>query len=407
MRIQTDPLHIAIDGNEANVAHRVGSNVYAFELLTGLEEITRKDPTVAFTILLAQEPITELPVQRKGWKYLVIGPKKFWTQWALPIHLFQKRSIYDLFFTPGHYAPRLCPIPYMSSVMDTAYLDFPLQFTTRDRVQLTNWTRYSVKNAAKVLAISNYTKECVMDAYHKRAGEIVVAYPAIQPIGGTFNAKELETFYKKHNITEPYFLFVGTLQPRKNIERLLDAYEVVMEKLEKQDKKAATSTISKKKKDAPLPKLVLAGKVGWLADSILQKIKKSPYAAQIVTTGFVSEDEKKALYAHAEALILIGLHEGFGIPPLEAMKYGTIPLVANTTSLPEVVGQAGITVDPEHTAEIADRMWQILHLKAKERAMYLREGREQVSHFSWESSAKIVLEALLDIAEQKYHGDKK
>lgn len=402
MRIFASPLHIAIDGNEANVANRVGSNVYAFELITALEKLTHDDPSVAVTILLAQEPGEDLPKARKGWRYYVFGPRKFWTQWALPVHLFQKRNIYDLFFTPGHYAPRLCPIPYMSSVMDTAYLEYPKQFTTRDRVQLTNWTRYSVKNAVKVLAISEYTKESVVSHYHKNPADVVVAYPAIRPIQESLSEKQEELFFAEHKIIDRYILFVGTMQPRKNIDRLIEAYENLLPRMITQEK--LSSVQNKKKKPKGVPQLVLAGKVGWMAEPIVNKIKKSPFTKNIIMTGFITDAEKKTLIGNAECLVLIGLHEGFGIPPLEAMKYGTIPLVANTTSLPEVVGKAGITVDPTHLPEITDHLWQILHLKAKERAMYLREGREQANSFSWEKSAQIVLDALLEISEKKYHG---
>jgi glycosyltransferase involved in cell wall biosynthesis len=404
MRIVADPLHIAIDGNEANVTNRVGSNVYAYEILNALEEQTRGNPTIAITILLAVPPLSSLPVERKGWKYKVIGPKKFWTQWALPIHLFNKRKIYDIFFTPGHYAPRLCPIPYVSSVMDTAYLDYPEQFTPKDRVQLTKWTKYSVEKAKKILVISEYTKKSVVDHYKKNNRDVVVAYPAIRPHTYSLPKGEEADFFKKNKITDPYFLFVGTLQPRKNVHRLIDAYEIVRDRLKNESMPADQTNKRKKKKDESPPQLVLAGKIGWLAEPILARINRSPYAQDIIMTGFVSELEKKALYTHACCLVLIGLHEGFGIPPLEAMQYGTIPVVANTTSLPEVVGDAGFTVEPTDIDGVAQHLWKILHLKTKERAQYLRKGREQVKTFSWDKSAEVILKTLLSIVDQTYHG---
>jgi glycosyltransferase involved in cell wall biosynthesis len=404
MRIETDPLHIAIDGNEANVLSRVGSNVYAHEILTALEAKTKNDPTIAVTVLLAAPPIDTLPPDRKGWRYQVVGPKKFWTQWALPLHLFAKRKIYDVFFTPGHYAPRLSPIPYVSSVMDTAYLDYPEQFTPKDRVQLTNWTRYSVKNAKKIVVISEYTKQSVIRHYKKSPQDIVVAYPALHPLNTALPEPERKEFFERFAITEPYFLFVGTLQPRKNVHRLIDAYEILRDRLIAEKAKPEEIFKRKKQKEQLPPKLVLAGKVGWMAEPILERIKKSKYASDIITTGFISDAEKKALYAKSTTLVLIGLHEGFGIPPLEAMHYGTIPLVANTTSLPEVVKDAGLTVDPMDVAGIADALWKILNFKAKERAMYLRTGREQAKTFSWNTTAETVLNTLTTLVDQTYHG---
>jgi glycosyltransferase involved in cell wall biosynthesis len=406
MRIVAHPLHIAIDGNEANVTQRVGSNVYAFEVLRALEGRTRQNPSIAVTVLLATQPVNSLPPERNGWKYKTIGPKKFWTQWALPLHLFQKRKLYDIFFTPGHYAPRLTPIPYVSSVMDTAYLEYPDQFTPRDRLQLTKWTAYSVAQARKVIAISHYTRQSVINQYGKQEKDVVVAYPAINPTKAVLSDDQKTAFFEKHGITQPYILFVGTLQPRKNLQRLVAAYEEFREVVQNQPEDLPSKTAKSKKQrsiSTTPPKLVLAGKLGWLADPINTAIKKSKYAADIITPGYISDLEKKALISNALCTTLIGLHEGFGIPPLEAMQYGSIPVVANTTSLPEVVGKAGFTVDPKNTKEIADTFAKILRLTVKERGVYLRTGREQAAQFSWDRTADVILKTLLAIVDQTYY----
>ncbi len=404
MRIVADPLHIAIDGNEANVTNRVGSNVYAYELLVALEEKTRNNPTIACTILLAQAPMSTLPQERNGWKYKIITPQKFWTQWALPLHLFMKRGVYDIFFTPGHYAPRICPIPYVSSVMDTAYLEYPDQFTPRDRMQLTKWTAYSVEHARKIIAISHYTRRCVVEKYNRQEKDVVVAYPASNKIKEALSQEQQAQFFAKHGISTAYILFVGTLQPRKNLGRLLDAYEIFRDELAKNpDPEPGSKNAKKKQLFTQPPQLVLAGKVGWLAEPIIEKIKKSKYAKDIIMTGYISDLEKKALISNALCTTLVGLHEGFGIPPLEAMQYGSIPLVANTTSLPEVVGKAGFLVDPTDIEGIAHALSRIYRLTVRERAVYLRAGREQAAQFSWGRSAEVILKTLLAIVDQTYH----
>jgi glycosyltransferase involved in cell wall biosynthesis len=404
MRIVADPLHIAIDGNEANVANRVGSNVYAFDLLTALEEKTRNNPTIACTILLANPAQNTLPTERNGWKYKVIHPQKFWTQWALPLHLFRKRKVYDIFFTPSHYAPRICPIPYVSSVMDTAYLDYPDQFTPRDRLQLTKWTQYSVQNARKVIAISNYTRASVVENYGKPEKDVLVVYPASTKLKTSLTPEETQTFFSKHTISGSYILFVGTLQPRKNLHCLIEAYELFRDELAKQsDAVVLQKSTTRKNMTMHPPQLVLAGKVGWLAEPIMEKIQKSKYRADIITTGYISEVEKKTLLSKAICTTLIGLHEGFGIPPLEAMLYGSIPLVANTTSLPEVVGKAGFLVDPRDVEGIAHALLRIQRLTVRERAVYLRSGREQAAQFSWARSAEVLLKTLLTIVDQTYY----
>jgi glycosyltransferase involved in cell wall biosynthesis len=389
------PLHIALDGNEANVSQRVGSNVYAFELLTALEKLTQKRPDISFTVLLSKVPLAELPPSRTGWGYKTLGPQPLWTQWALPLHLYTHKKIYSLFFTPGHYAPRLCPIPYISTVMDTAYLEFPNHFKPLDLFQLKHWTAYSVKGASKVVAISKATKYSIVKHYHRKPEDIIVAYPALTPSTTTLNPHQKRDFFGSHNITEPYILFLGTLQPRKNITTLVTAFELLLKRLRTQD----TSS-----KNTLEPSLVLAGKVGWLAEPTLQKIAQSPVRDKIILTGFITEAEKKVLIERANSLVLIGLHEGFGIPPLEALSLGTVPIVSNTSSLPEVVGEAGITVPPEIPSVLARFLEKILTLPQVKKRVMQKKGKDQAAKFSWEKSANIVLHTIL--TEAAAHNDR-
>ena len=221
-----DKLHIAIDGNEANIINRVGSNVYAFEIISNLEELLRNNEDVNVTVLLSSEKIEDLPQERKAWNYKVVKPAKFWTQWGLPLHLFINKDKYDLFFTPGHYAPKLSSVPYISSVMDTAYLEYPEQFKKSDTLKLTKWTEYSVKNAKKVIAISKFTKDQVVKNYAKNPDDVIVAYPSAAVDFQRYNQSNVNAFFRKHNITKPYFLFVGTIQPRKNLVKLIEAFEI-------------------------------------------------------------------------------------------------------------------------------------------------------------------------------------
>lgn len=376
MGMSATTITLAIDGNEANILGRVGSNVYAYELLKHLELLTRSRSDIITTVLLARPAVSDLPPAREGWQYRVLTPKFFWTQWALPLHLFSHRSSYSLFFTPGHYAPRLCPVPYVSTVMDTAYLDFPNHFKPLDLLQLTHWTNYSVRRARKIIAISKATKYSVVSRYQKKPEDVVVAYPALTQEQPLLNPQAKRNFFAKHKLTAPYILFLGTLQPRKNVLGLLAAFEEL----------SATST--------QLYTLVLAGKVGWMAENTLQSIARSKAKENVVLTGYVSEAEKNTLLHHAECLVLTGFHEGFGIPPLEAMALGTIPIVSNTTSLPEVVGGAGFAINPNKPALLAHCLRRVLSLKPTEKRKLQKRGREQAKKFSWQKTAAIVLKTL-------------
>lgn len=382
-------IKIAIDGNEANVQNRVGSNVYAFEIIKHLYWLT-KNKNIDVTILLSSPPNKDLPEANKKWRYQLVTPAKFWTQWALPIHLFLHSDKYDVFFTPGHYAPRFSSVPYVSSVMDLAYIHFPDQFKKRDYLQLMNWTNYSVKRAKKVVAISQFTKEDIVKHYHKKSEDVVVAYPAVNRDAPKIAPLHAQKTLHKFNLKKPYLLYVGTIQPRKNLINLIEAFEKISRQLPLGTRKNISSL-----------QLVIAGKIGWLAQDIVERINASPFKNKIILTGFVSDFEKDVLIHHAASLILPGLYEGFGIPPLEAMKHGVIPVVSNISSLPEVVGEAGIQVDPHEPSKIAQGIMTALTLTAKEQKKYLNQAKIQLMKFDWKESAREVLKTLEKVAKHE------
>jgi glycosyltransferase involved in cell wall biosynthesis len=194
-------------------------------------------------------------------------------------------------------------------------------------------------------------------------------------------------------------LCVGTLQPRKNILRLIEAFEQVAQSADQDNEaqKGRGSYLKSKMSRQSELQLVLAGKVGWLAKDITARIAGSPVRQRIIVTGFVTEVEKAVLYQESVASILVGLYEGYGMPAIEALQYGSLPIVSETTSLPEVVGEAGIFVDPHSVGSIAEGIRTVLNLPARQRAQYLRAGRQQIKIRSWQHSANIVLQTLLTV----------
>ena len=186
---------IGIDGNEANIKNRVGVGEYAFQVLKHLKKFqipptspeaprgkTSTSPRfrgaskLQFQIYLKENPLPDLPKETEGWKYKVFGPKKFWTQFALPLNLYLSRPRPDVFFTPSHYAPRFCPVPCVISIMDLSFLKFPEMFRKKDLFQLKHWTAYSVKRAVRILTISKATKDDIIRYYKVPEEKIVVTY---------------------------------------------------------------------------------------------------------------------------------------------------------------------------------------------------------------------------------------
>lgn len=391
------PLRIAIDGNEANVKNRVGSNVYAWQIISALEKVTYKLPQFQITVLLSEKKLPDLPRRRKNWDYQILTPKKFWTQWALPLYLQMHRQDYDVFYTPGHYAPRICPIPYVSSVMDLAFLKYPQQFKKKDYLQLKEWTNYSVKNATKIVTISEFSKHEITEAYGRDPQDIVVAYPAVEPPQPQTTSQR-RIIKHKLKLPDHFILYVGTIQPRKNLQRLIKAFEKLCFFIDKENfnDNYALRKRGRKTKLSSLAdiKLVIVGKIGWLAQPIIDQINNSPFKDRIVMTGYVQEKVKQILINQASVLTLIGFYEGFGIPALEAMQLKTVPVVSQTSSLREVVGAAGILVDPHDVDSITLGLKEALSLSTKQKAILYKNARQQLAKFDWQTSAQTILHTL-------------
>lgn len=366
---------IGIDGNEANVKEKVGVGRYAFELLRQFKEAPSSK--LQFQIYLKDKPLADLPEEIDWWQYRVVGPRKFWTQIGLPFNLFFHQTRPDVFFTPAHYAPRFSPCPRVISIMDLSFLRYPEMFKKSDLYQLKNWTAYSIKKAVKILTISEASKNDIIKYYHVPEEKVRVTYPGTNMAHNTEHIT-LNTIKKKYGIEGDYILSVGTLQPRKNFVKLIQSLSILVS-------------------EYPNITLVIVGKKGWLYEEILAAPKKFGVEDKVKFLDFVPDEDLPALYQNAKCFVLVSLYEGFGLPVLEAMKYGCPVLASNVSSLPEVVGEAGILVDPENTEEIADRLLRVLRLPREEREKMIEKGFVQVKKFSWEKCAQETLSVLKEV----------
>ncbi|MGI5828513.1 MAG: glycosyltransferase family 4 protein [Patescibacteria group bacterium] len=377
---------IGIDGNEANVSNRVGSNVYAYEILKYLHGVAKIGNDVRFRVYLKDSWQTLLPTKQKNWQYSVFGPKLLWTQWRLPVKLFSeklKKSAPSLFFTPGHYAPRFSPVPTVITIMDLAYLKFPNEFKKKDLRQLTSWTAYSIKKARHILTISESTKKDIIETYGVNPDNITVTYPGISRSLKTEKDNSYQHLSAYLGIIKPYILYIGTLQPRKNLERLIEAFANL-----------------KKDSQNRMLKLVVVGKKGWLYQSIFTKVKELKVLGEVIFTGFVSDYEKFELLRYAEVFVLPSLYEGFGIPVLEAMTAGVPVLASKVSSLPEVGGDAiSYISNPESVVEIEKKLSEVLQLSEDKKLEIINKQKRQAQKFSWERCGEKTLDVLLNVSK--------
>lgn len=368
---------IGIDGNEANIQNRVGSNIYAFEVLWHLYKLNVKD---TFSIYLRSKRLSDLPPERENWYYKVFGPQKFWTQFALPVKLYLEKEKPEIFFTPGHYAPRFCPCPSVISILDTSYLLFPDYFRKQDLYQLKSWSAYSIKQAKKIFTISESSKHDLIKYYQLDENRIKVIYPGFdkERFNPNLNEVKTEEIAQKYGLINPYILFVGTLQPRKNVIRLVEAFE----KLAISNQQLANY------------ELVIVGKRGWIYDETIKRVNSSSKKDKIKLIGYIEDYDLPYLYKKASCFVLPSLYEGFGIPVAEAMSVGTPVVISDNSSLPEVAGKAGILINPNDITSINSGLEKALTLNPKEKEDIISIGLNQVKKFSWEKSAEQIYNEL-------------
>lgn len=364
-------MRIAIDGNEANVKEKVGTGEYAYNLLSRWG----KEPQHEFHIYLRDHPLPGLPPATPNWQYHVVGPYRGWTRLAFPYHLLTD-SRHHVVWNPAHYLPPFTRCPGVVTVHDLAYEFYPELFLREDLYKLKKWTRSSVARAARVIAVSESTKNDLVSLYEVPADKITVVYNGFDSEIYHHHGKKPHPFLPSHALTpQSYLLFVGTLQPRKNVLKLVQAFHLL-------------------KKDGYRGKLVIAGKIGWMATETLDAIKASPYAKDILLTGYIDTELKVALYQNAAVFVLPSLYEGFGVPALEAMACGCPVAVSDNSALPEVVGEAGMLFDGSDAVAIQDAIAKILAA----RTPWIKKGLKQSQKFSWDKAAQETLAVLTNSA---------
>lgn len=367
-----DTMLIGIDGNEANVDDKVGISEFAYRLLS--EFYKKKSENLQFEVFLKQQPNREMPKAASFWKYKIVGPKPFWTQVGLPLALFSQVHRPDVFFSPTHYAPRFSPVPTVVSIMDLSFLQFPHLFNAGDLRKLKSWTAYSVRKAARVITISQSSKDDIIDEYKVAKDKVKVVYLGIKKEEKT---KSMSETLSKHNVKSPFILFVGTLQPRKNIAGLIHAFSKVKEK-------------------NPDLELVIIGKKGWMYEDILEAPEKFGVEKDVKFLDFVKDEELPSFYKNAVCFVLPSLYEGFGLPVLEAMKYGCPVITSNISSMPEAGGDAALYVNPDSIEDIAEKIEKVVGDPKLAESMR-KKGLLQVKKFNWEKSANDVLTVLKDV----------
>lgn len=287
-----------------------------------------------------------------------------WEQTVLPFQLV--REGIDLIHSLAFVQPLLTSCPGVVTIYDLSFLLFPEGFNPWKRLYLRYMTPYTARRSRRVIALSQSTKNDLSRLFGIPEEKVEVIPCGVDPRFRPLNGNLVSRFRQRRRLPERMILFVGTIERRKNVNLLLEAYAQI-------------------KKDIPHA-LVLAGARGWGAEGVIAQAEEVGLA-DVIFAGYVEQEELPLWYNAADLLAYPSLYEGFGLPPLEAMASGTPVLTSNISSLPEVVGDAGILVDPQNADEIARAMLKVLRDEGLREEMRER-GLERAKRFTWQGAAE-------------------
>lgn len=312
-------------------------------------------------------------------------PKKPFYFWHLYLNYYlnKKKLDLDIIHSPENASlfVKLTNQKKIITVYDVISLYFPKTFTKITVFRYKLLFSKTIKTSDKIITVSHHTKQDIMKYFKIPEDKIKVIYEAANGNYKPLKEDEVNKIRQKYNLNYPFILYVGTLEPRKNIPTLLKAYY----KLKKQGIKH---------------KLVITGKRGWKYKSIFETIEKLNLQKDVIFTGYVPDEDLPGLYNAADLFVYPSLYEGFGLPPLEAMACGTPVITSNTSSLPEVVGDAGIMVNPYNVDELANAMYEVLTNDGL-REELSKKGLERAKLFSWKKCAKEHLKVYEEVYNMK------
>lgn len=335
---------------------QTGISRYVERLLAALPAALAPDD--ALVVLRSDDAIAARPGRRAAWEQAV-----------LPIVARRRRL--DVLHAPVNVVPLLVPCPLVVTIHDLAYLRRPEVVPARRRRYFETLTRWSVRRARRVLAVSESTKRDIIELLGVSPERVAVTPLAADERFRPLPSADLDRFRRTAGIARPYVLYVGTVEPRKNLPALLRAFDRIAP-------------------DVPHD-LVILGPDGWMTAAFYETLGAIRAGDRVRRQEFVAAEELPAWYGAADLFAFPSLYEGFGLPVVEAMACGTPVVTANVSSLPEVAGEAAVTVPPEDEAALAEAMARVLTDPALAASLRIR-GIARAGTFSWSRTAELTVE---------------
>jgi len=359
-------MKIGIDISVLNI-NQAGTATYTRNLINAFKDIDSKDEFHFFSV--NQKRDMSSPKTFKS-RLQTIYRDIIWTHGQLPYQA--SKCKIDVLHMPANIIPMWISCPTVVTIHDTATIQFPEIFTYWNRKYYQAFLPVSSKNASVILTVSNFSKRELVGLLKVNPNKVIVTYNAVSPEFRKISQKKIEYVKNKYNLNR-FILTVGTIEPRKNLSRLLKAYALL-------------------RRDGFHYKLVHAGPYGWLSNGISREVEQLGLYKEVVFLGRVSLDELVALYNSAFIFVYPSLYEGFGLPVLEAMACGCPVITSNNSSLPEVAGEAAVMIDPYDVAQIAYAIEDLYKDQRKVNRL-IERGFNRVKAFSWENCAEKTIAA--------------
>jgi glycosyltransferase involved in cell wall biosynthesis len=374
-------MRIGIDYTAA-VRQGAGIGRYTRGLIRALAELDHETPYLLFSAGRDPDPrpwppnFCQRPVPLSD-RHLAI----LWQRLRLPVPIEWFTGPLDLFHSPDFVLPPVRRARTALTVHDLSFLRYPACFSPPLLRYLLGAVPRSIERADLVLADSEHTQRDLEELLGVPAEQVRVVHAGVEPEFAPRPASEVAAVRQRYGIQRPYLLGLGTLQPRKNFVRLIEAYRLL-------------------RQERHIPhQLVIGGGRGWLYEPILEAIEAHGLQEDVLLIGFVEDADLPALYTGAKLFAFPSLYEGFGIPVLEAMACGTPVVASSASSLPEVAGDAALLARPTDVEALAEALWRALD-DAALRADLRASGLEQARRFTWAKAAQRLLEGYRELMER-------
>ena len=353
------------------VGPKTGVGWYIFNIVKGLVQNNKNDYTAEFINFMNRHNVKEqinYDIKIKQNKFIPYKVYNILTQKLKISHNFLMGTKSDIYHFFNFTIPKNIKGKVIITIYDTVFFSAP---ETMGDMKAISEYKYAAERSDLIITISESAKSDIIKHFNVDEKKIKIVTPGIdlEKYSYNYNDIELENIRKKYKLPEKYILYLGTIEPRKNIERIVKAF--------KKYKKEFNDDL----------KLVIVGKKGWKYENIMKLIESM--GTDIMITGYIDEEDKIPIYKFAQIFVFPSLYEGFGMPVLEAMASGTPVITSNISSMPEVAGNAGILIDPFNENEIFEAYKKILLDKKLQRKM-IQKGLEQAKKFQWKKSVEIL-----------------